>query len=115
MQEFHATLLTYSEIDHDEGRIKLTVCDRDGRSQSLTIDGGCAKAIAALVTDMNCHNTLTKVPQNYAVGHGTFEPFVLLQFDGDPSYAISAAKASELGEALIAQAERVPAETGTRH
>jgi hypothetical protein len=52
---------------------------------------------------------LTKTPDRYAVGRGKYEPFVLLRFEDEPAYGLTAEQAANLGEALLEEAEAVRA------
>jgi hypothetical protein len=55
----------------------------------------------------NAAKNLTKIPDRYAVGHGRHEPFVMLRFEDDPAYGLTAEQALNLGEALLDEVETI--------
>jgi hypothetical protein len=51
------------------------------------------------------HEHLTKLPKRYAVGCGRHEPFVMLRFEDEPAYGLTAEQAANLADALLEEAE----------
>lgn len=45
------------------------------------------------------------MPDSFSVGRGRHESVVLVRFEDDTPYGLSAAQAAELGEALLEEAE----------
>ncbi len=108
-EKFYAEILTRSERDRSNGRLELSLCDVAGECRTISLG---ANVVAALVSLLEGGaqaklTDVTKIPDSYAVGHGRHEPFVILRFEDDPAYGLTAEQALGLGEALIEEVETV--------
>jgi hypothetical protein len=108
--KFYADIITRTEVDHDASRLEISLCDTAGHSRTLSLS---SEALVELVTILAqssmaqdaAHKGLTRIPESYAVGHGRHEPLVMLRFEDEPAYGLSARQAMNLGVALVEQAE----------
>jgi hypothetical protein len=110
--KFFAELITSSEFDGAGERLEITVSNNTGGSQILSLGSDALAALAEIVSDLDksapsSRERLTKIPKCYAVGHGRHEPFVMLRFEDEPAYGLSASQAADLAEALLEEAETV--------
>jgi hypothetical protein len=110
-EKFCAEILTRSEFDRSNARLEISLCDARGECRTISLS---ANALSALVSVLGEHshvgnaaNDLTKIPDRYAVGHGRHEPFVMLRFEDDPAYGLTAEQALNLGEALLDEVETI--------
>src|SRR5271168_976508 len=110
-EKFCAEILTRSEFDRTNSRLEISLCDARGECRTISLS---ANAVSALVSVLGEHshvgnaaNDLTKIPDRYAVGHGRHEPFVMLRFEDDPAYGLTAEQALNLGEALLDEVETI--------
>ena len=109
---FFAELITRSEFDGSSERLEITVSNSAGGSQTLSLSPDALAALAEIVADLeksdpSSRERLTKIPKRYAVGHGRHEPFVMLRFEDEPAYGLSATQAADLAEALLEEDEAV--------
>jgi hypothetical protein len=109
---FFAEMITNSELDRTGSRLEISLSDKVGRTQRISLGPDVIAAITAILADAAASNArsserLTKIPKRYAVGHGRHEPFVMLRFEDEPAYGLSAAQAADLAEALLEEAETV--------
>lgn len=106
---FFAEMLTRSEFDRANKRLEISVCNAAGERKTISISAGVAATLSSVLDDhfrsQSAFGDLTKIPENYAVGHGRHEPVVMLRFEDDPAYGLTADQALDLGEALIDEAE----------
>jgi hypothetical protein len=109
MQEkFNAEILTRSERDRANGRIEISLCNVAGECHTISLGRDVAQALAAVLADAQSEGSnLTKIPDNFSVGHGRHEPMVMVRFEDEPAYGLTAAQAVGLGEALIEEAETI--------
>jgi len=108
--KFFAELITSSEFDGAGERLEITVSNSTGGSQTLSLGPDALAALAEIVLERaapHSRERLTKIPKRYAVGHGRHEPFVMLRFEDEPAYGLSASQAADLAEALLEEAETV--------
>lgn len=109
---FFAEMITSSELDRTGSRLEISLSDKTGRTRRISLGSEVIAALAAILADAPASNArsserLTKIPKRYAVGHGRHEPFVMLRFEDEPAYGLSAAQAADLAEALLEEAETV--------
>ncbi|MET0640664.1 MAG: hypothetical protein ABWZ19_11670 [Hyphomicrobium sp.] len=106
-EKFNAEILARSEVDRTNDRLEISLCDATGECRTVSLGANAVSALALLLADHTRRETghLTKIPDNFAVGHGRHEPFVMLRFEDDPAYGLTAEQALGLGEALIDEAE----------
>ena len=109
---FFAEMIMNSELDRTGSRLEISLSDKTGRTQRISLGSDVIAALAAILADASASNArsperLTKIPKRYAVGHGRHEPFVMLRFEDEPAYGLSAAQAADLAEALLEEAETV--------
>jgi hypothetical protein len=111
--KFNAELLLRSERDRANERLEIALCDASGTTRLISLSADAIAALSSLLADhvqkSSGLNTMTKLPDSFAVGHGRHEPVVMLRFEGDPAYGLTAHQAFELGEALIEEAETITA------
>jgi hypothetical protein len=112
--KFLAEMVTRSKLDRTTSRLEVTFCDDAGRTQTVSLKPDALAVLATIANELSGagHATreyLTKMPTHYAVGVGRHEPVVMLRFEDDPAYGLTAAQAMSLAEALVEQAEAVPA------
>jgi hypothetical protein len=108
-EKFYAEILTRSERDLANERIEISLCDAAGKCMTISLGTNAAAALASVLGD-HAHRRgtdITKIPDNFAVGRGRHEPVVMLRFENDPAYGLTADQALGLGEALIEEAETI--------
>lgn len=106
-QKFNAEILTRSEHDRANGRLEVSLCDATGECRTISLGADVVAALASLIAEAPNHSDMTKIPDHFAVGHGRHEPVVMLRFEDDPAYGLTAAQAIDLGAALIEEAETI--------
>lgn len=107
-ETFYAEILTRSEQDRANGRLEISLCNTAGDCQTISLGADAVAALASLIADAQKPSAgLTKIPDNFAVGHGRHEAVVMLRFEDDPAYGLTAEQAFGLGEALLEEAETV--------
>jgi hypothetical protein len=111
-ETFCAELVIRSGVDPATSRLEISLCDTSGKSQTLSLAPDAVTALANILRDADATSSrperpLTKMPKRYAVGRGRHEAYVLLRFEDEPAYGLSAAQAAELSEALLEEAEAV--------
>lgn len=97
----------------DDNRLTITLADSAGRVQLLSITPELAATLVGILNEFasaaDCTGgrggCLTKLPKNFAVGAGRYEKLVLLRFEDEAPFALSASDAAELGHALVSEAE----------
>jgi hypothetical protein len=109
---FTAEMITHSELDKETSRLKITLAGPAGGVRTISLGPDAMAALAEIMAGLagsNLHagERLTKIPKRYAVGHGRHEPFVMLRFEDEPAYGLSATQAADLAEALLEEAETV--------
>ncbi len=113
--KFSAEILTRSEYDRTHARLEISLCDAAGDCRTISLGTSAVAALASVLADhaqmQGPPRDLTKIPDRYAVGHGRHEPVVMLRFEDDPAYGLTADQALDLGEALLEEAEVVTART----
>ncbi len=112
-EKFYAELLLRSERDRANERLEITLCDASGTTRTISLSSDAVTALTSLLTDhaqkTGAAGNVTKLPESFAVGHGRHEPVVMLRFEEDPAYGLTADQALGLGEALIEEAETISA------
>ncbi len=110
-EKFCAEILTRSEFDRANERLEISLCDVRGECRTISLSANVASALASLLGEYSDvrkgASDLTKIPDRYAVGHGRHEPFVMLRFEDDPAYGLTAEQALNLGEALLDEVETI--------
>lgn len=108
-EAFNAEILTRSERDRANGRLEISLCDAAGNCRTVSLSSDVVAALTSLLADNNSvfRSDVTKIPDNFAVGHGRHEPVVMLRFEDDPAYGLTAEQAVGLGEALLEEAETI--------
>jgi hypothetical protein len=106
-EKFYAEIVTRSERDRTNDRLEISLCDVAGECRTISLGANVVAALASLLAGRSDvkGSDLTKIPDNFAVGHGRHEPFVMVRFEDDPAYGLTAEQALGLGEALIEEAE----------
>jgi hypothetical protein len=106
-EKFYAEIVTRSERDRTNDRLEISLCDVGGECRTISLGANVVAALVSLLEGRSevKGNDLTKIPDNFAVGHGRHEPFVMVRFEDDPAYGLTAEQALGLGEALIEEAE----------
>lgn len=106
---FFAEMLTRSEFDRANKRLEISICNASGERQTISISAAVAETLSSILADhFQSHGAfgdLTKIPDHYAVGHGRHEPVVMLRFENEPAYGLTADQALDLGEMLIDEVE----------
>lgn len=108
---FCAEMLTRSEFDRTTERLEITICNAAGESQTISISPRVAETLSSILGD-HFHSAgdfddLTKIPERFAVGRGRHEPVVMLRFEDEPAYGLTADQALDLGEALIDEVDAI--------
>lgn len=108
---FRAEAIT-ADTREDAARLAVTFADAAGRETTLSITPEIAAALAklaqAFAQSAPASGILpTKMPSGFAIGSGRFEPVVLVRFEDDTPYGLSAGEALRLGEALIEEARQM--------
>jgi hypothetical protein len=111
-ETFRAEMVVHSEVDRKTGRMEIAVSDTAGHVQKLSLGPDVLAALGAIASELaRSHprslDTLTKIPNRYAVGHGRHEPVVMLRFEDEAAYGLSVTQAENLAEALLDEAEAV--------
>jgi hypothetical protein len=107
-EKFNAEILTRSERDRANGRIEISLCNVAGECHTISLGRDVVTALTALLAEGPARGSgLTKIPDNFSVGHGRHEPVVMVRFEDDPAYGLTAEQAVGLGEALIEEAEAI--------
>jgi hypothetical protein len=107
-EKFNAEILTRSERDIANGRLEISLCNSAGDCRTLSLAPDVVTALASLLTDAQARGAdVAKIPDNFAVGHGRHEPVVMLRFEDDPAYGLTAEQAVGLSEALLEEAETI--------
>lgn len=109
---FRAEAITADVVERDQRRLSITLCDAVGRETTLSLTPEIAAALARLAGEFAHHAETgdvmpTKMPNGFAIGSGRFEPVVLIRFEDDVPYGLSADHAMRLGRALIAEAKQM--------
>jgi len=111
VEKFYAEILTRSEFDRANERLEISLCDARGERRMISLSADTVSALASLLGEYSDvrkgANDLTKIPDRYAVGHGRHEPVVMLRFEDDPAYGLTAEQALNLGEALLDEVETI--------
>jgi hypothetical protein len=107
-ERFNAEILTRSERDRTNGRVEISLCNVAGEGCTISLGRDVVSALAALLADAPGHSSdATRIPDSFAVGHGRHEPVVMVRFEDEPAYGLTAEQAVDLGEALIEEAETI--------
>jgi hypothetical protein len=108
-EKFSAEIVTRSEFDRAHQRLEISLCDVTGECRTISLGESAISALRSVLEqttpDGGPTADLTKIPETFAVGHGRHEPFVMLRFEDEPAYGLTAEQALGLGEALIDEAE----------
>ncbi len=97
----------------ENGRaLDVTLSDRTGTLTTLRLAADTLACLVAALQDLGTRAPVagpvhTKMPSQFAVGHGRFDPFVLIRFESDIPYALDAGQAAELAHALLDEADEV--------
>ena len=108
-EKFYAEILTRSERDRSNKRLEISLCDVAGECRTVSLSPDAITALTSLLAnDVPSKNPdMTKIPDRFAVGHGRHEPVVMVRFEDDPAYGLTAEQAVDLGEALLEEAEAI--------
>ncbi|HVZ04545.1 hypothetical protein [Hyphomicrobium sp.] len=105
---FYAEMITRSKVENTSSRLEITLADNAGALRTISLGPEVIAALGALANARATPSTaLTKLPKRYAVGHGRHEPVVMLRFEDEPAYGLSATLAADLAEALLEEVETV--------
>lgn len=101
--DFDAASVTRTELSPDGQSWIVTLVTKAGVQRTLTLTATAAMVLgSALMHERaKADNHLTKRPSEFAVGTGKYEPVVLLRFEDDLPYGLTAAQARLLGQELI--------------
>lgn len=96
----------------EAGDLEITLRGPRGETFTLAVGGGAAEMLAlALRQSVEANRSrapgVTKRPHGFSVGRGRFEDVVLVRFEDDVPYGLTAADAAELGQALLDEADAV--------
>lgn len=113
--DFRADTIAADTIDAKTGRLLITLADAKGEELTISISTEVAGALARLTSPFMQDPepgelTPTKMPSEFAIGTGRFEPIVLIRFENDVPYGLSADHAMRLGRALISEAKQMAAQ-----
>lgn len=109
------TIIAHKVPESGPSRLDITLGSRSGRQCIVRLTPEVAAAIARLAGEF-AHQivpggpSLTKMPSEFAVGSGVHDPVVLVRFENETPYGLSAETAHELGRALIEEAGQVMAQ-----
>jgi hypothetical protein len=107
-EKFNAEILTRSERDRTNDRIEISLCNIAGECRTISLGRDVISALSALLTETPAQSSdMTKIPDNFSVGHGRHEPIVMIRFEDEPAYGLTAEQAFGLGESLIEEAEMI--------
>jgi len=109
---FRAEAIAADVVERDQRRLSITLSDATGRETAVSLTPEVAAALARIAGEFAQHAeagdpTPTKMPSGFAIGSGRFEPVVLIRFEDDVPYGLSADHAIRLGRALIAEAKQM--------
>ena len=110
VEKIFAEIVTRSEVR--SGMLEIAVSDAAGQSHTVCLNSSATATLIEILGELSklhaqTPDCLTKTPEHYAVGRGRYEPFVLLRFEDEPAYGLTAEQATNLGEALLEEAEAV--------
>jgi len=110
VEKIFAEIVTRSEVR--SGMLEIAVSDAEGRCHTVCLNSYATAALIEILSELSklpplTRDCLTKAPEGYAVGRGKYEPFVLLRFEDEPAYGLTAEQATNLGAALLEEAEAV--------
>lgn len=103
------TIIAHTVAEGGPLRLEITLGGRGGRECAVSLTPEVAAAIARLASEF-AHQAgpgelpLTKMPREFAIGSGVHDPVVLVRFENDTPYGLSAETARQLGQALIEEA-----------
>lgn len=103
------TIIAHKVCESGPTRLELTLGGRGGQECIVNLTPEVAAAIARLAGEFAHHAepgglSLTKMPSEFAIGTGVHDPVVLVRFENDTPYGLSAETALQLGQALIKEA-----------
>lgn len=106
------TASTVIKSRRTEDAVEVTLADASGRKKNLRITADLAQCLAHILAETARSSggrqlEPTKMPRSFAVGTGKHDAVVLVRFESDAPYGLTADDASELGQALIEQSEAV--------
>ena len=103
------TIIAHKVCESGPSRLEITLGGRGGQECIVSLTPEVAAAIARLAGEF-AHQagpgglSLTKMPSGFAIGTGVHDPVVLVRFENDTPYGLSAETAVLLGQALIKEA-----------
>ena len=108
MKAFKAQAIVKSR--RTDEAIEFTFAGPSGTTRTLSIRLDLAETLAQVFSEAARETgpsriAPTKLPNSFAVGSGKHEDMVLVRFEQDVPYGLTAEDASALGEALIEQSE----------
>lgn len=111
-RKFVATVITHTKNTDDAKRLEVTFADPSGQLHTLSVPAAIASSLAAVLHDFSLASRTagaipTKLPKEFAVGAGRYEPMVLVRFEDDAPYGLEAEQAEALARALAEQATLV--------
>jgi hypothetical protein len=109
---FLAEAISQTHGKSGSGKLEITFVDQEGREQTIgltpAVAGSLSKHLEGFASACEAGGGMaTKMPTNFAVGVGRYEPVVLVRFEDDTPYGLPASKANQLGRALIEHAKIV--------
>ena len=119
-EKFVAETISQTNSAANEERLEITFTDRNGRSQTVSINQVTARILTSTIGQFSTSSPIegpvpTKLPKEFAVGCGRFEELVLMSFENETPYGLDPSQASELGRALVEQSEIVTGVPRHRH
>ncbi len=106
------TIIAHKVSESGPLRLEINLGGRGGHECIVTLTPEVAAAIARLAGEF-AHQaelgglSLTKMPRDFAIGSGVHDPVVLVRFENDTPYGLSAETALQLGQALINEAAQM--------
>jgi hypothetical protein len=106
--DFNAAFVARTELMADGESWAITLVTKAGAAHTITLTAVAAAALSSALADgtTGAAHGLTKRPHNFAVGTGKHQPVVMIRFEKDVPYGLSASQAQILGRELI-EASRV--------
>jgi hypothetical protein len=107
--DFQAAFVASTELMPDGESWIITLVGRDGTPKVLALTAAAAAVLQSALSSGpgNVQRNLTKRPKTFAVGTGQHQPVVMVRFEQDVPYSISASQAQMLGKELIQAATTV--------
>ena len=112
MEPVKANAVSETFVQQRDGSLDVTLTDAGGQRTTLRLSAsgvaGLLKVLTAISAAAPSHGPeLTRIPAAFAVGTGAFDPLVLVRFENETPYGLSALDARELAAGLIEGADDI--------